>query len=358
MTNNDPLVMLVNNYLQSIYGSYYEPIPRDADPHSYFLSKYDFVRVLDRKFVDSMFPSVLNSHLPCPFFKYLSKENILQGESVQLGDFIGPFSCGFATWACPIDSFQINKHNPASLGRNITCVPDYTNVEITHVCCDSPQIGSWVSVVKGSGIYYNVGKSLASFNKVDAAIKLGNSPRALAQSFPDFSWNGWGPTSWSKEKEYIANTFHISSLEELLIAVASGERNNTAIDFISDCPVLDELNYSSARAQGYDSIQMCSAGYQGGYWSFEIQDTRSSDILDLVDNYIITVSGGKKCNTLYPMQKELLCQNISCPTPPIPTPISTPPISTPPISTPRHNYLPILLILITVLTLSLLYIYV
>lgn len=306
---------LVNEYLVSIYGKNAKQVPKGMDPKRYFISNYNFVRVckrLNSDFIQYVFPAVLNPALPCPFFRFPSKMEILNGKTIQLGEYTGPFRCGFNTWTCPKNSFLINIHDPKYLGRNIKSVPDNSVVEITHKCCNSPSIGNWVNVVHGSGIFYNVGKTLRAFNKVDAAFKLGISPEHLARLFPDFPWYGWNdyhhPTSWYKEKTYIAERFDIHSLPELLRCVASGEKKNSAIDFISNCPVLDELNCKSAREQNYDSIQMSSAGYTG-YWSFEIQDTRKGGILDLIQQRIITTADSETCITTYPAVVELACQN-------------------------------------------------
>ena len=306
---------LVNRYLVSIYGKNAKKIPKGTDPVRYFLSHYNFVRVckgLNHDFIRLVFPAVLDSNLPCPFFQFPTRDEILGGKTIQLGQFTGPFRCGFKTWTCPKNSFLINIHDPKYLGRNVKSVPDHTIVEITHKCCNAPSIGNWVNVVHGSGVYYNVGKTLGAFNKVDAAFKLGYTADELAAKFPDFPWNGWNdfshPTSWLKEKEYIAQKFDIHSLPELLRCVASGEKKNSVIDFISNCPVLDELNCKRAREKKYDSIQMSSAGYDG-YWAFEIQDTRTGGILDLVKRGIITAPGSQKCDTTYPTVIELACQN-------------------------------------------------
>ena len=45
-----------------------------------------------------------------------------------------------------------------------------TKVEVYHECCDPPNVGLWFLLVKGSGIYFNLGNTITFYTHVEASI--------------------------------------------------------------------------------------------------------------------------------------------------------------------------------------------
>lgn len=250
--------------------------------------------------VNLAYPAVITCHPGSVFYRPLDREAILAGETIALGQIRSNFCGGSNPWGGKANFF-INQHDPAVNGRNIQPVEDNTTVEITHTCCGNTDSGVWVNVITGSGIFYNVGKTLKAANKLDALLKLGMTAEDVAAKFPNLIWNGWGSgkcfdpewgygTCYEQEKELLTTKYGITSLASLITIVAAGT-GPSAIDFISNCPIVDATVYQLAKAQGYDTIQMTAAAYSGS-WNYEIQDVRSFDIHDLLRKNVITTKSG------------------------------------------------------------------
>jgi hypothetical protein len=62
-------------------------------------------------------------------------------------------------------------------------IPNYTNIEVVHLCCDSITDGYWMFYAKGSGIYYNVGKTIA-FPDPTTAVRHFLGPGAQPDVIP------------------------------------------------------------------------------------------------------------------------------------------------------------------------------
>lgn len=105
-------------------------------------------------------------------------------------------------------------------------IPNHTKIEVLHRCCDAKRIGFWFYLAVGSGLYYDVGKSLVVQDHKDAWIKLFGSV-----------------------------TKPPSNLVEL----------NHEI-------------YVRARSIGYDSIQYIYQPLGNERWCYEIQDCRSTTL--------------------------------------------------------------------------------
>lgn len=194
------------------------------------------------------------------------------------------------TWVMPTNNYlfkNIFNHSHLDFWNKIPTLPKYFEVTSTL-----PQNGpgNWFNVVKGSGMFYIPGKTLIARNKIDALIKLNFSAADISKKYgDDFEWNGWGSnTKYSNEKKYIKDKFNISNLTDLLKQVANNYRHIIALEWISDCPILDKITYQLAKQQDYQTVWYYSTGYQGSYWSNELMCVNDGKFEDIVKKFIIT----------------------------------------------------------------------
>ena len=129
-------------------------------------------------------------------------------------------------------------------------------------------------------------------NKLHALFKLNFEAQQLAVKFTQFEWNGWGPGgNYDKYKNDIASNFDVHTLADLFTAVAPNPAHILALEWIGDCPMLDELIYQAAAARGYDCVQFYRAGYQGCYWANEIMCVAPETFEQLVASRVLTTAG-------------------------------------------------------------------
>ncbi len=199
--------------------------------------------------------------------------------SVPLGD-ISYNQLSWMSWG-PYPLIWKNPFDPLQLGRNIKGIDlgKQRYVEVNHKVGDITK-GTWFTVNPGSGMFFEIGdpqRVLVTRNKVSSLINLlknkgeGNPVQAIVDKYGDtFSWNGWtGTTTYRDEKDYIADTFGISTLNDLLTNVAdNNDPSRMGIEWIANCPIIDNWNYDLAREQGFDMIQYYCSAYNG-FWSNE-----------------------------------------------------------------------------------------
>ena len=216
------------------------------------------------------------------------------------------------------DCIWRNPFNPAVVGNGGEGIDPRvdTYVEVTSALPQGGP-GNWVNVMPGSGIFMLLpaNKTLVARNKIDALMKLGMSAVDIANMYGEdgFVWDGWAPTvqKYSANKDYISTTFGISNLPDLLTAVADNKNNVLALEWISDCPIVDNQTYNLAKAKGYDFVQYYCTGYGGGYWANEIMCTMDTAFGPLASGYMYTttdrcpsVETAKPCTTCEPFKPQ------------------------------------------------------
>lgn len=277
--------------------------PVDITRHSNFTNNlnYFYYNKTSKKLLDSLFPSIENCSGQ-DFFTNLYPDSIYEGKTIQLGQLSGGLckncpanssSCipMSNSWAAATGSFLVNIFDPDVMGQNVLPYESNSVVEITRTCCKYPY-GAWFNVVSGSGIFYNLGNTQYSSNKVSMLYKLGFNGQQLVSKFSDFGWGGWGwggfgstgRIKYSDEKDKIAKMFGIVSLEQLFDCIADYTKvpkgNASAIYFMSISSDFDELLWTTGINQGYDTLQLFASGY-GGFWAYEVIDCRQKTIQEL-----------------------------------------------------------------------------
>ncbi len=187
-----------------------------------------------------------------------------------------------------------NPFDPAVVGNLGRGLPgNDTYIEITAALPEGGP-GNWVNVVPGSGVFMHLPahETLVARNKIDALVKLGMSVQDIANTYGDsFTWNGWGGAqNFRQNIDFIKSEFGIETLAELLAAVANNTKNIIALEWVGDCPVLDQETYHRARKKGYDFVQYYCTGYQGCFWANEIMCTLDGDFGQLAHTYMFTTT--------------------------------------------------------------------
>ena len=200
------------------------------------------------------------------------------------------------TWG-PYPMIWINRFDRSKCGRNITGIGKHdAYVEVNHKFGDISE-GVWFTVNPGSGMFFDLGdhkKILVTRNKVSAYLALfPDGAQRLVTTFGDsFSWNGWGDsgTTYGKEKDYIRSTWNVHTLLDVIIIVADNSDSTLGLEWIANCPILDDWIYDEARKQGYDMIQYYNAAYNGS-WSNEFVWIGSLSVDELIVTRIRTTFG-------------------------------------------------------------------
>ena len=194
--------------------------------------------------------------------------------TIQLGDVVHNES-EWLTWG-PYPTIWKNQFDPACFGRNIHGItPGQAYVEVNHKMGDESD-GIWFTVNPGSGMFFRLPdhpKILVTRNKLSALLNLldGDDHAArVIQKYPNFEWNGWGySTTYDSEKDYIRETFGVHTLKEVLeIATDNHDQKMMGLEWVADCPMVDNWVTELAIRKGYDMIQYYNAAYNG-YWSNE-----------------------------------------------------------------------------------------
>jgi hypothetical protein len=196
------------------------------------------------------------------------------------------------SWALtvPYDCLWVNPYDEKVVGKNVKAwSPKVRYIEVTSAL---PQAGpgNWFNNVPGSGMFFDLKglKILSGRNKLDVLLNLGQTPSDIAKKFPNLSWNGWGNTNWNKQKQYLLKTWGINTLDELIHQVAKNPRNIIQLEWISDCPEVDDWTYQLAKKQKYDIVHYYGAGYQGCFWANEFMFIPNYHFDEIVKSRIVT----------------------------------------------------------------------
>lgn len=195
--------------------------------------------------------------------------------------------------ASPITCHLDKSVLPKIVGKNIG--PWLPATEFVEVTSSLPQggPGNWLNVVPGSGMFFNLKglRILQGRNKLDVLLKL-TTVEEIVSKFPNLKWNGWTNkgTSWSDQRDYIHTTFGIATLSELIVQVAHNPRNIIPLEWISNCPVVDNWTYQLAKSKGYDVVHFYGTGYNL-YWADEFVVISDQNFTSLTKSRILTTHG-------------------------------------------------------------------
>jgi hypothetical protein len=197
------------------------------------------------------------------------------------------------TWG-PFPMIWMNRFDSSKNGRNIQGIAKEEKfVEVNHKMSDISE-GTWFTINPGSGMFFDVGnfdRILVTRNKLSALLALvPNGAQELVDKYGDsFSWNGWGnSTTYGKEKNYISKQFNVHTLLDLInIAADNSDPEKLGLEWIANCPIIDNWIFDVAKKQGYAMIQYYNAAYNG-FWSNEFVWIGSLTVNELISTRIAT----------------------------------------------------------------------
>lgn len=205
------------------------------------------------------------------------------------------------TWG-PYPMLWRNPYDPSKLGRNIKGIDTKREkyVEVNHKMSNMSK-GIWFTMNVGSGMFFELGdKILVTRNKVSALLTLlkniGKGVQNIVDKYGDtFEWNGWGnvSTTYREQKGFIKKIWGITTLKDLMLIVSDNdEPTRLGLEWIANCPILDNWIYDLAKDQGYDMVQYYCSAYNG-FWSNEFVWIDNDDITihDLATTRIYTTLG-------------------------------------------------------------------
>lgn len=158
---------------------------------------------------------------------------------------------------------------------------DNSIVELTHVRDDNPLYkvyGYWTYYAKGSGVKYNLGKTIVAKNKVEMLVNLGMSRREIIDILGDTNYliNPLSPVNSVQELAKKLFRHSDNPLEQLLDILLGKQGYTTnrdvlyAIDRVNNTSDFDEKMIKLAKSKGYDSIQLTTQANGNGGWGCEI----------------------------------------------------------------------------------------
>lgn len=166
-------------------------------------------------------------------------------------------------WYAP-NTFSLNLYPPRAWWnyRDLNKYPSDSFVEGVHVRDDNPfysVYGYWIYKAPGSGVFYNVGKTLLARNKIHALFLLGMDAAEIADLLRDerYYYNPDRPS-----EEYYGG---MKSIESIL-----QDGKNYNLDRFNNTAAMDRAITTRARAQGYDSVQFQIQANGMGGWAHEI----------------------------------------------------------------------------------------
>lgn len=226
-------------------------------------------------------------------------------KAIPLGDVLFN-ELSWMTWG-PYPMIWKNPFNPVELGRNVKGIElnKQRYVEVNHKVGDMSK-GTWFTINPGSGMFFEIGdpqRVLVTRNKISALVTLlknkgeSNPVQKIVDKYGEtFSWNGWdGTTNYRDQKQYIADTFGITTLNDLLTnLIDNKDPSRIGIEWIANCPVIDNWSYDLAKEQGYDMIEYYCSAYNG-FWSDEFvwigEDDDSEQMTKLAETNIQSTLG-------------------------------------------------------------------
>ena len=198
-------------------------------------------------------------------------------------------------------------------------------LELAHSNDDNPYYvvyGYWTYYAKGCGVFYNIGKSLRSYNKLNALYMIGFSTEKIVDLIKDSAYMINNGTPYKTVKELANNIFpHISTIENQitkLVEIAAFPPYNVLqeynvdilyqIDRVNNSADWDQLIAQTAHDQGYDSIQFLVQANGNGGWACEIVIV---GMKDLVKAQEITWKGWDYINNIMSIMDPTTHNNVS-----------------------------------------------
>ena len=144
--------------------------------------------------------------------------------------------------------------------------------------------GYWTYYTKGSGVWYNVGKTLKAKNKLDALRKLGLSRDDIARLIQKTNYMTNAVSEYQTIQSLADSLFsHTAAIYpiqrvEMLVDLASAPQEYTDMYSIEQLYAADRANNSAdwdgdiamlAWGQGYDSVQFTVQANGNGGWAHE-----------------------------------------------------------------------------------------
>lgn len=213
-------------------------------------------------------------------------------------------------------TFRINQYDPTDWNNfpDRFGFRDHEWVEVTHECCDTTHTGYWMYHNKGSGLFYNLGRTIAGTNKIDVLRKLGFTYSQIADELPGLMF--WTADSRNITWQELAESKGVPDLPTLLEIADIG--TDYEINRLGNSGEFDALMNGSAQAQGYDTVQATVQPNGAGGWAFEIigvrvlgadQSCSPTDQVMLIGEELCTCQNvGAKCLYCAGQESEAFCQ--------------------------------------------------
>jgi hypothetical protein len=188
----------------------------------------------------------------------------------------------------PEGLWSVNLHSPTKWWTyyNPLKYADNLSVEGLHVRDDNdvyPVYGYWIYVTQGTGVFYNLGKTLRARNKIESLYMLGMTSREIAQFILDkFYYNYREPTKESLSIVAVARGFAGGSDLEKAVAMIEYILNvgkDYDVDRINNTADLDAKITQLAKSQDYDSVQFQVQANGMGGWAHEVVFVGASPLL-------------------------------------------------------------------------------
>lgn len=164
----------------------------------------------------------------------------------------------------PAGAFTLNLYPPTSWWdyKYLDKYKDNSTLEAIHTRDDNPYYpvyGLWAYVAKGTGVFYNVGRTLLARNKIHALYLLGMTAPEIA----DFA----------KDKHYYYNPArpyesYYGGAPAIEYILTTGK--NYELDRFNNTADFDPLITTMAKDKGYDSVQFQIQANGMGGWAHEI----------------------------------------------------------------------------------------
>jgi len=153
---------------------------------------------------------------------------------------------------------------------------DNSVIEGLHTRDDNPYYtvwGFWVYATKGTGVFYNLGKTLKAYNKIDSLYLLGVSIPDIAAFLMDknYFYNPDKPQLKILDlaKEKFPDSTNIDSMIRLVEYII---KKNDIYDYdrINNTADVDNMIVFLAKSKNYDSVQLQVQANGMGGWCFEV----------------------------------------------------------------------------------------
>ena len=266
-------IVLIVNYLykpQSYLSTSFLPIPvidaSNKEIYDYLKMVYpnsSLSNPIQLCFIYSCAPSIIKN-----IYKLNPRNNY---KPVDLYTFWTPI------WY-PENCYTLNLYPPNNWMNfiNLNKYTDNMSIEGIHSRDDNPWYtvwGLWIYVTIGTGVFYNIGKTLQAYNKIHALYLLGVSVPDIASLLID-KYYYYNPDKPSLKiidlaKERFQSTSDLNSMIELIKYILD---KNDVYDYdrINNTADIDSYIIFLAKSKNYDSVQFQVQANGMGGWAFEI----------------------------------------------------------------------------------------